>query len=393
MRSKTVLSVVSLVVAAGLAGCRSNNAGGELPILDVEAAIDNQRTFDLSEITSEIEFIALDGSSEGSLVGNISRMRESRDRFYIYQDMSNPVKVFDKTGRFLSTRGLVGRGPNELPMILDVAVDYQRDNVYLKGGSTTIAAYDSEGNLFARNDSIVQSAAITSVDDKLLVLKGRVEDTHEPGGEKTLIEIFSADLQREGGVDVFDNGRSELLPVGGFLSIFINGTMSDSGNSVLVKEAFSDTLFHYRIGRALEPVYRLHMGRHAIPDGATGNNPTVQWGDLHRHVREILEGDRYILVLAMNYIPNAMSVDRVFLDKHDPAGGFSPLGPDGKPGLFLGGVAFMPCYIRDNRLVGYMQAIDIVDNAAAITNPDLKTLAATLREDSNPVIVVAELKR
>ncbi len=80
-------------------------------------------------------------------------------------------------------------------------------------------------------------------------------------------------------------------------------------------------------------------------------------------------------------------------DRREGFGGFSAVGPDGGAGLFVGGLAFTPMYIRDNRLVGYMQALDIVDNADAITNPDLKALAATLREDSNPVIVVATLKK
>jgi hypothetical protein len=40
-----------------------------------------------------------------------------------------------------------------------------------------------------------------------------------------------------------------------------------------------------------------------------------------------------------------------------------------------------------------MQAIDIVDNAEQITDPDLKALAATLTENDNPVIVVVKLKK
>jgi hypothetical protein len=45
------------------------------------------------------------------------------------------------------------------------------------------------------------------------------------------------------------------------------------------------------------------------------------------------------------------------------------------------------------KLTKYIQAFDIVDNHDAITNPDLKALAATLKEDSNPVIGIAKLKK
>ncbi len=87
------------------------------------------------------------------------------------------------------------------------------------------------------------------------------------------------------------------------------------------------------------------------------------------------------------------TVAHIILDKRDPSGGFAAVGPDGKPGLFLDGIAFSPQYIRDNRLVGYIRALDIADNRDAITNPKLKALAATLKEDSNPVIVVARLNK
>jgi hypothetical protein len=59
--------------------------------------------------------------------------------------------------------------------------------------------------------------------------------------------------------------------------------------------------------------------------------------------------------------------------------------------LFLAGIAFKPMYIRDNRLVGCLQAFDIVENADRVTIPRLKELAATLKEESNPVIVIVRL--
>ncbi len=103
------------------------------------------------------------------------------------------------------------------------------------------------------------------------------------------------------------------------------------------------------------------------------------------------DADRYLIVETDGWFSRLGDI--LVIDKREPLNNFSAIGPDGKPGLFLGGVKFTPSYIRDNRLVGYMQALDIVDNAATITNSDLKALAATLKEDSNPVIVIATLKR
>jgi hypothetical protein len=105
-------------------------------------------------------------------------------------------------------------------------------------------------------------------------------------------------------------------------------------------------------------------------------------------VGNIYEGDRYILTIG-KYPPSAKPL---LFDRKEDYAGLSALGPEGNEGLFLDGIQFTPMYIRDNQLVGYMQAFDIVDNVEHITDPDLKALAATLPENDNPVIVVVKLK-
>ncbi len=64
--------------------------------------------------------------------------------------------------------------------------------------------------------------------------------------------------------------------------------------------------------------------------------------------------------------------------------------------LFLvTGCAFALCLAGCGGRVanGDIATLDIVDNAGSITDPKLKEIAATLKEDDNPVIVVAELKK
>jgi hypothetical protein len=118
----------------------------------------------------------------------------------------------------------------------------------------------------------------------------------------------------------------------------------------------------------------------------------MRWSNRNFTVDNVWEGDRYFIVSATNLL-QIQQPCRLIFDRRDlVSGGFSATGSDGKPGLFIGGIVFTPCYIRDNRIVGYMQALDIADGRDAITDPRLKALAAILKEDSNPVIVVASLK-
>jgi hypothetical protein len=263
-------------------------------------------------------------------------------------------------------------------------------------GGTGIVSYDASGNLFASNDSIFNRELIAYLNDKLVVVNPSGSNSGY-GAKMVLLKIFSSDLRLESSIEAIDHGTTDVFLTANDGSTAImylpGGMISNNGNTIIVKQTKNDTVFHYKNGRVLEPEYRLDLGSHTIPLGAFGSNPTVSWRENFYHFRKILEGERYIIAEAVSMVYGSNTYANLILDKRNHSGGFSATGPDGKSGLFLDDIAFIPCYIRDNRLVGYMQALDIVDNAESIINPELKALAATLKEDSNPVIVVAKLKK
>jgi hypothetical protein len=264
------------------------------------------------------------------------------------------------------------------------------------GMRTSIVAYDPTGHEVARNDSVM-SGQMAFIHDELIFLKDDMIRIEEKGPnlgvKKPFLGIYSSDLRPEGSIETVERGYAFIVRSVGEGRINIQrgpgSVLAGNGKTLLVKEPLNDTLSHYENG-ILTPAYILDSGNHTIPDGALGMDPTVPTGDSYA-VRNVYESDGFLFVEAHGYKDD--KTVRLIFDSKDPlTGGFSATGPDGKPGLFIGGVAFKPMYVRDNRLVGYMQALDIVDGAAAITNPDLATLAAKLREDSNPVIVVVKLK-
>ncbi len=382
-----------LALAAGAAGCGS---GSQFPTFDLEKAIDNPRAFDIGEIATDIEFIPLDDSRQEALVGEIISLQESRTGFYIFDDRQMPVKMFDRNGKFIGTRGTIGRGPNEMSFFSRIALDTERDRLYILGGAVsnrTIFGYDAGGNIFARVDSI-RDPDMAFLDDRVVVLKQRHEMMSDndpaPGTPGALLDILSPDLLYERSVESADPGAPRLF-FGGAMMLY-NGVMSDTGQSLLVKEGRCDTVFVYR-GGVLSPSMVLDAGRWAIPDGVWGQNATVPWSKAFMMVNDVMEGERYLLVLTSGGPDETASI--LVFDRAQGLDGFSALGPDGKPGMSAGGVQLTPMYVRSNRLVGYMSALNIVDarDAGTITNPQLKTLAATLKEDSNPLIVIATLKR
>ena len=389
---KPLLFATIASFALVLTGCGGATTG-DIPTIDLEAAIDNPQPFDLGEIAGKIEFLPLDNSTSESLIGNIRLLAESKTGFYIFDNNRSPIKVFDPTGKFLHTRGYIGRGPGELVSIMRMAVDWEGDKTYLFEMMGKAVAYDADGQAIGSLDSL-SVLSVASFDGKLILMNQVhnvfAPDDVVPDSKCNLLTIYSPDMKLERHVEAPDKGAPRVGR-----NFFAGGSLLiNTGNSLRVKEMRCDTVLNYSAG-ALEAAYILDYGRFTAPDAAFGANPTEPWRDNFHRVNNVMEGNRYLIVESMTneIAPRDSKRNFLIFDRKKPAGGLSTLGPDGGAGLFVGGIAFTPSYIRDNRLVGYMQAIDIVDNAEAITDPQLKALAATLKEDSNPVIVVATLKK
>ncbi len=367
-----------------------------LLILDTGKAIDNSRYFDFGDITNEIDFFPLDNKGEESLVGEIQTIKESERRLYIYDNPSGPVKVFDKEGKFISTIGRTGRGPDEYVTLYGMTVDYLKDNIYaFVAPPRGVVAYDVTGRIFARTEALT-NGEIEFYGSELIMFDIHIimPDFDEP--IKTPFEVFSHDLNYKGSISAFDEGSGDVT-VGAENIGFINYTLSahilsSNGKSLFVKQGRNDTVYHYRGDLSLEPAFVFNFGNHTPPSQVFGLNPTQTWSNNYYGVQNIYVASRYILVEVQNSFIGDRDV--LIFDRQESSDGFMATGgPDGRSGLFIDGIRLTPCYIRDNRLVGYIQAFDIVDNATTITNPDLKALAAILKEDSNPVIVIATLKK
>ena len=270
------------LLAFVLAGCGGGVPTGDIPTLDLEAAIDNPKTFDLGDIAERIDFIPLYDSNHEGLVSEIQRIDGSKGRFYVQDNgRESPIKIFDRTGRFLTTEGRYGRGPGEYTRISYFAADHDTDNPYMAvtGLDGSIVAYDPSGRELARLDSVM--AAQMVIHDGSLVLS-----------------------------------RNFII---------------DSGD-------------------------------YTIPAGALGLDPSVDLGNSYA-IHNVFGSEGFLFVVAYGYRDNLTA--RLIFDRKEDLSGFSTIGPDGKPGLFIDGVKFTPAYLRDNRLVGYLQALDIVDNRAS----------------------------
>jgi hypothetical protein len=401
MKKLFCTGIASFALALALAGCGGEKKqAGTIPTLDLEAAIDNPRTFDLSEIAESIEFIPLDDSEV--MVGGIMKIEESENGFFITHNTGSSdrtVLFFDKTGKFVAQKGSIGRGPGEYLRLVDMAVDYENDNVYLLasfGGAYGIIAFDTAGRIFARVDLAgYDGNRISYHDGKVVLLNEWLFTPQDQADRYTLVETFSTDLRPEGSIETEWKGDNAFTNPNADMSqqrssgISVNHVLSNNGDRLIVKEGRSDTVF-YRKGNTLEPAYKLDLGAYSIPSEVDGEDRMKYY-----EVYGIYESGNHILIQVKTPGFGIINTGMLLFDRNDLSNGFSMKTPDGLTQLSLDGIrSFSFDYsVRGNRFVYAINALEILRHRDNITNPDLKALAAGLREESNPVIVVVNLKR
>lgn len=375
MKHSIILSLATLAI---LSGCdKSSTAPGRLPNVPIERGINTEKTTSLPEFASNIEYITLDAAPE-ALVGEIYMLIPSQTGFYIteknFGSVTSGVKYFDRKGRFVSNKGRIGHGPDEYPSVSYLTVDYAGDEVYVYG--TGVMAYNKDGQMVARNDSI-RSPQIAYYNGELLVLKYPSLDAGR-GGERSLIDKYTADLVYAGDVRVPDKGVSRVDV--GFQ------VLSSNGNELLIKEELSDTVCSFA-GDSLRPVYRLNMGRYKFPIEKLTLDAMNDWNKYYRVVN-LMDSDGYLFI----FLQNGLMGDQMLMvyDKNDGSC-YIPKNSDGRKGLFVDGVRFNPRSIYGNQLFGELDLLDLLENKDRITDPALKAIAAKTTEQSNAILGIVHL--
>lgn len=90
---------------------------------------------------------------DSSLIKNIKRLIIHRDTIIILNDREE-VLLFNMKGEFLNKIRDKGRGPSEYNNIIDISIDYDRDNIILYSDNFSLFIYSLDGVFIAKLDNI-----------------------------------------------------------------------------------------------------------------------------------------------------------------------------------------------------------------------------------------------
>ena len=406
---------IELLIVVLLSGCNNNQTGGNVPVIDLEDAFDNNSQFvHLSKYAQELDYVPLETNSESVLdMGPKPEMKSDGKNIIIYNESGKSLNFYDiETGRFIKKLDKLGRGPGEY---------------------TSISSWDTKGDLQSDDFRI---AVLTH--SKILVYDNRDscvcvynyasgEDITAPSVLRVFLGpqdgfMYTVDISRRYNKDVawYDKldylvyrdslGREvsrSLIAVRDAQSFFKEFPQFFSyGGDLKFTNSTRDTIYRFNSQEGLSMDFLINYGKYEyikkMTVGKAGRenffNPDIlgafETGTFivlagclpEKELPQVFTKNNYH-PFCTSYILYDKKEKRTFaLKKHsdyDYIGFIDDIN---------GGMPFKPRYVQDNKMYQFIEAYDFIELAEQHNVPRMKEIAATLTEESNPVMVVATLK-
>jgi len=408
-----------------LNSCDGNKSGESasdgIKTISLPDAIGKERIVNLSEVAQSIRYIPLE-TSDISLLGNVSRPILEDGVFYVIVSKGfsqNEYRMYHIDGRFKGKLGTLGRAKGELPQIehfslsfdpvtgnpmiysINKIVEYDKDGNFIK---EVYAPIDEGSNFRGYRIHKVGENYISVVSDIMANKFGIISfnSNKEIIAESPVGIITNNNKETKSAEDVAGNQESMTISIGGVMtnSVVIISRhptlypykkgfryVSDNGAEIYSLDEKLNTTTHYNLdyGKYKRPVKATEdeLNRSIIfVAGFTCESEnnlflTYNFGQNEPN------GYTPPLVSALYDIKNE---ELVLLKRDNPEmRGFKNDLDDGAP--------FWPVHIsREGEMIMPLSAAKFIELSEKYDSPEMKRVAATLTENSNPVMVIAKIK-
>ncbi|NCB19198.1 MAG: 6-bladed beta-propeller [Bacteroidia bacterium] len=402
MNSKTLFiffAAISILIA-----CSQKNTliDKQKKTIDVYGCIGNERPISLSEIAEEIEYIPLE-TSVNSVISNPADIILSNDLIYIKGRLTDPIMVFDKSGKFIRSVDRKGRSSEEYESI--VSLDIDNDGIICIESTQKITEYKADGtfirNIFKNKDAGYRGFA--KLNDNFYMFSSAlginmINSYSATDSESNILwnHPFTPDE-----TDILKtHPRAEMFkrPYRFKDKIMIAGGVWDYILSVNDKLEI-DTAYFFNYGR-------FKLTKDNVKDLASTRNIITRQSD-------ILESNRYLFlkynignIAKNNGTTNSaegvakhqnLPLMHLYFDKQ--TGITSSLEPDpskqwGFIDDFHNGPTIWPVSISDsNHMIAFVPALTFKEAfSGKDTNSKYAQMANSLSDNDNPVVIIVKLK-
>ncbi|HPM01636.1 MAG TPA: 6-bladed beta-propeller [Candidatus Cloacimonadota bacterium] len=387
------MKIKCLFLSILLISCKSNTN----TIYEFDPRVLKENKASLTEIADDIIYIPLDNDFPISLIYSPKYFINNS----IYLSALNAgVMVFDRQGRLIRKIGRIGRGPGEYARYYIFTVDNKNETVYIMdSGANFIKVYSKEGN-FLRNISLKDY--------------GNGVDAVEFFNSKLIISYHSQFRDIKNDLIVLDTlgnfiDKKERIDIPFTSNWLIDGGLYEYENHLSRWSPFTDTIYSIFPDLNYGISFVFGKGEHRLPK----SNIDINKIKIYFNPYMVFETHRF---LVFRYLYNE-KVTLALVEKRSNKSYVTYLesGPAVVGNNFIGGIAndldggtpFQPenYFVEGNReyMVGLINSYQIKTLVASAEfknstpkYPEKKkkliTLADSLKETDNPVLMLVRLK-
>lgn len=239
---------MTLTVSTGTMEAAGPQPTGKLTVCNF-SKVGKEVTVPLSSLVSSCTLVRLENNDEALFKPWYTTV--TNKYIGVRQQGSQPYKLFDRSGKYLSNVGAVGNGPGEYAItVYDELIDDVNDRVYLAPMTgSSILVYDTKGKFLKK----IEAPNGLHKPKIHLSANGILTVTHMPfQGDKAMVMQYDA------------NGKliKQLPPKKHLLASNFDGEIFNTRNTQAfdLQHTGCDTLFHYDIkANALRPVFTMKV--------------------------------------------------------------------------------------------------------------------------------------
>ena len=421
---KKILSLLLIAALASLfTSCSGNKSKSEsdgIKTISLPEAIGKERIVNLSEVAQSIRYVPLE-TNDSSLLGNSLRPILENGVFYIIVNKGsgkNEYRMFHINGIFKGKLGTIGRARGELPQIdaFSLFFDPVTRNPMIYSYNKLVE-YDKDGNfvneVYAPIDegSNFRGSKIHKIGENYISLVSNIME------DKTGVISFNSNKEiiaesPEGIITKPDSNKkgSDDAPSREAVTMSIGGVMT----TTIIAKSMLPTLYPYKRGfrfvsdngteiysldEKLNATihYILDLGKYQLPVKASQDD----WNRSIIFVAGFTCETDNNLFLTYNfgenepngYTPPLVSAlydikneELILLKRDDPE-------IRGFKNDLDNGVPFWPVHIsNEGEMVMSLSAAKFIELSEKYNSAEMKKVASTLTENSNPVMVIAKIK-
>lgn len=363
-------------------------------IIPIKENLAKTKTVNLSEIASDIRFVALE-TTDDCLLGDDCYIQYVDGQIFV---SSKILYRFDgKTGKFLNKIGSIGQGPGEYTHTLRYTINPKTKRVYILIFKTMLE-YDYEGNylrtLPADNHNV---GACSMLNDTQVVY---ANDAYNYTTEDQSDQLYIVDLEKEKIVGKISSPVEKKLR--GALNLSAFDFFYTYNGQVYFKGSFQDEIYRIQSPKKKVPAYVCDRGY--LKTDYSKKNAEIDPRNRMKgiQIQNLFETDKYLLVSYIyeknNYQGLFNKQDHSFInvaDKKGKAGFTNNL--TGGPSIIVFPFQINP----DGMIVTAYNAAFLIEHQQEyqISNPLLPARKAewdnvlkNLTEESNPVIMLMSIK-